>query len=64
LEYEKVIKNYPQANKVPSALLKQGFAFLNIGDKSSAKLLLEQVVKDYPATNQARIAKAKLAKIK
>ncbi|MGZ6291594.1 MAG: tetratricopeptide repeat protein, partial [Syntrophales bacterium] len=46
------------------ALLKQGFAFLNIGDKSSAKLLLEQVAKNYPGTSQARMARAKLAEIK
>lgn len=64
LEYEKVIKDYPKGSKVPSALLKQGFAFLNIGDKSSAKVLLAQVVKDYPATSQAKLAKAKLAQIK
>jgi TolA-binding protein len=64
LEYEKVIKDYPQGNKVPNALLKQGFSFLNLGDKSSAKLLLEQVAKNYPGTNQARMARAKLAEIK
>ena len=64
LEYEKVIKNYPQGNKVPNAMLKQGFAFLNLGDKSSAKLLLEQVAKNYPGSNQARMARAKLAEIK
>ena len=38
--------------------------FLNLGDKASAKLLMEQVVKNYPGTDQARMARAKLAKIK
>jgi tol-pal system protein YbgF len=64
LEYEKVIKNYPQGNKVPNAVLKQGFSFLNLGDRSSAKLLLEQVANIFPGTNQARMARAKLAEIK
>jgi tol-pal system protein YbgF len=64
VEYEKVTKNFPEGNKVPYALLKQGFAFLRLGDKASAKLLLQQVIKDYPNTNQARIARAKLLEIK
>jgi len=64
LEYEKVAKNYPEGDKVPHALLKQGIAFLNLGDKASAKLILQRVIKDYPNTNQARRAKAHLLNIK
>ena len=64
LEYEKVAKNYPDGDKVPYALLKQGIAFLNLGDKASAKLILQRVIKDYPNTNQARTAKATLMNIK
>jgi len=64
LEYEKVVKNYSSGNKVSYALLKQGLSFLNLRDKTSAKLLLQQVIKDYPNTNQARIARSKLQEIK
>jgi tol-pal system protein YbgF len=64
LEYDKVTKNYPGGNKVPYALLKQGLSFLKLNDKTSAKLLLQQVIKDYPNTNQARIARTKLQEIK
>jgi tol-pal system protein YbgF len=64
LEYEKVVKNYPGGSRVAYALLKQGLSFLNLGDKTSSKLLLQQVIKDYPNTNQARIARAKLQEIK
>jgi tol-pal system protein YbgF len=64
LEYEKVAKNYPSGSKVPYALLKQGLSFLKLGDKTSAKLLLQQVIRDYPNTNQARIARSKLQEIK
>jgi len=64
VEYEKVTKNFPEGNKVPYALLKQGLAFLKLGDKASARLLLQQVIKDYPNTSQARIARAKLIEIK
>jgi tol-pal system protein YbgF len=64
VEYEKVTKNFPEGNKVPYALLKQGLSFLKLGDKASGKLLLQQVTKDYPNTSQARIARAKLIEIK
>jgi len=64
LEYEKVAKNYPKGNKVPLALLKQGFSFLNLNDKISAKLILQKVIKDFPNTNQARTARSKLQEIK
>ena len=64
LEYDKVTKNYPGGNKVSYALLKQGLSFLNLGDKTSARLLLQQVIREYPNTNQARIARSKLQEIK
>jgi len=64
LEYENVIKNYPKGNKVPNALLKQALSFMKLGDKSSAKLLLQRVIKEYPNTSSARIARGKLTTIK
>lgn len=64
LEYEKVTKKFTSSSKVPYALLKQGISFQNLGDKTSARLLLQQVIKDYPNTSQARIARSKLQEIK
>ena len=55
-----MIKHYPQGDKVPSALLKQGFAFLELGDRVDAKLLLQKVIKEYPHSLQAEIAAKKL----
>ena len=64
VEYEGVIQNYSKGNKVPNAFLKQALSFLKLGDKSSAKLLLQRVIKDYPNTTPARIARKKLIDIK
>lgn len=64
LEYEKVTKKFPNSHKVPYALLKQGISFQNMGDKVSAKLLLQQVIRDYPNTSQARIARSKLQELR
>ena len=64
LEYDKVVKNYPKGSKVSSALLKEGFAFLMLGDKTSARAVLQQVINNYPNTSQERMARAKLNEIK
>jgi TolA-binding protein len=55
-----VLQQYPKGDKVPAALLKQGFAFLNLGDRVDAKLLLQKVIQDYPQSPQAEIAARKL----
>jgi len=64
VEYEKVVKDYPSGDKVPYALLKQGMAFQKLGDKASARIVYNQIIKKYPNTNQARVAKAKLTELK
>ena len=64
VEYQKVIENYPKGNKVKSALLKQGYSFLNIGDKSNARIILKELIKKYPDSSEAQIANRKLSQIK
>ncbi len=60
LEYQKVIETYPKGNKVKASLLKQGFAFSNLGDKANARLILSELIKKYPKSNEAKIADRKL----
>jgi tol-pal system protein YbgF len=64
LEYQNVIENYPQGNKVPAALLKQGLAFSNIGDKANARLILEELSRKYPKSNEAKVAAETLKTLK
>ena len=60
LEYQNVIEKYPNGNKIPAALLKQGLAFSNIGDKANAKLILEELSRKFPNSNEAKVAAEKL----
>lgn len=64
LEYQKVIESYPMGNKVPASLLKQGLAFLNLGDKNNSRLILEELIKKHPKSNEAKIAKDKVESFK
>jgi len=63
LEYQKVIEKYPKGNKLPASLLKQGFAFFNLGDKANARLILKGLVKKYSKSNEAKIATKKLKEL-
>lgn len=64
LAYQEVIIKYPKENKVPNAMLRQAVAWLEIGDKTSSKLLLNKVLKNYPDSPEAKIAEKKLSSIK
>ncbi|MFP4571472.1 MAG: tol-pal system protein YbgF [Desulfobacterales bacterium] len=61
LEYEKVIKNYPEANKVPGAYLKQGLAFHKLGENANARLILQTLLQKYPDSDEAKIARRQIA---
>ena len=61
LEYEKVIKNFPDGNKVAGAYLKQGLSFEKLGEKANARLILNQLIEKFPESNEASIARKKLA---
>ncbi|MBW2622142.1 MAG: tol-pal system protein YbgF [Deltaproteobacteria bacterium] len=64
LEYQKVIKKYGRSQRVSNALLKQAFSFNYIGDKTSAKLLLQKLAREYPATYSGKVAKERLSQMK
>jgi tol-pal system protein YbgF len=60
LEYQTVIEKYPKGNKVPAAMLKQGMAFLQLGDKTAASVVWKDLEKRYPSSSEAKVATAKL----
>jgi tol-pal system protein YbgF len=64
LEYQKVIEKYPKGNKVPGALLKQGMAFLGLGDKVNSRLIFEELIRKHPNTAEAKAAAEKLKELK
>jgi len=63
LAYEEVLKKYPKSKKVPGALLKQGFAFIELGDKKTGKVILEKLMENYPGSKQAELAKKQIEEI-
>ncbi|MFQ5542609.1 MAG: tol-pal system protein YbgF [Candidatus Binatia bacterium] len=60
LEFDAVRRKYPNGDKVPAALLKQGFAFAELGDKVDARLILQELIVRYPDSKEAVKAKEKV----
>jgi tol-pal system protein YbgF len=57
LSYEIVLKKYKDSQKAPNAFLKQGLSFIELGDKKTGKIILEQVKERFPDTREAELAK-------
>lgn len=60
LAFDDVERKYPNGDKVPAALLKQGFAFVELGDKVDARLILRKLLDRFPNSPEAAKAKQKL----
>jgi tol-pal system protein YbgF len=64
LAYEDVLQKYKDNPKVPAAMLKQAYSFLELGDAKAAKVILNDLIKNYPKDETAKAAKSKLQGIK
>ncbi|MCP4718042.1 MAG: tetratricopeptide repeat protein, partial [Desulfobacteraceae bacterium] len=60
LEYQKVLEDYPESNKTAAARLKQGYSFAELGETANARLILKELIKRHPDSNEAKYARKKL----
>lgn len=63
VEYEQILRNHSKGFRSAHALVKQGMSFQALGDNFQARLFFEQVLRDFPHSTQARIARSRLAKL-
>jgi TolA-binding protein len=61
--YYDVVTRYPKGDKAPAALWQQGKLFLTMGDAPDARLAFSKLIKDYPASAEASLARQKLAEL-
>jgi tol-pal system protein YbgF len=54
------VRRFPQTDKAPAALLRQGFAFAELGEKLNARLVLQELVEKFPQSAEAPRAKQRL----
>jgi len=62
--FEYLTTEYPGNEKVPAALLKSGLAAGETGDLAKSKKNLKRVIEEFPTSDEAKLAKNKLADIR
>ena len=58
--YDRVITNFPGSTSVPTAYYKRGLAFERLGETARARESYETLIKQFPDTQQAVLAKQRL----
>jgi tol-pal system protein YbgF len=61
--FDEVVRKYPTDEKVPAALLKQGYAFAELDDTRNARFFLQQVQRRYPQSPEAQRAAERLRQL-
>lgn len=62
--FNRVITNYPKGDRVPDAYYKRGLAFDRVGQPDRARESWETLLKQYPDSDLARLAKQNLDRLK
>ena len=58
--YDRVIANYPGSSSVPTAYYKRGMTYERMGDPARARESYDAVIKQFPDTQQATLAKQRI----
>lgn len=59
-QFNRVISTYPKSDKIPAALLKKGYAYIELGEKAQGVVQLQYVIHEHPRTQEASLARQKL----
>jgi len=59
-QFDEVISKYQKSDKVPAALLKKGFAYIELNEKAQGIVQLQYVVHEHPNSAEAALAREKL----
>jgi len=60
-DFKKTVENYPKGDKVRAALLKTGIAYARLKDMVSARKYYTMVITRFPRSDEARLARERLA---
>lgn len=63
-EFQTLVDDFPKSSRIPAVMLKQGEAFIALGDKEDAKIFLDELVKGFPRAPEAETARTHLKELK
>jgi tol-pal system protein YbgF len=59
-DFTELLKQWPASDKAAAALLKKAYALLELGQKAEGIVQLQYVIHEFPSSEEARLAKARL----
>lgn len=62
-QFDSVVTRFPRSDKVPGALLKKGYAYINIGERAQGVVQLQYVLHEHPRSQEASLARQKLRQL-
>lgn len=60
--FSQVVERFPRGNKVPDAMLKTALCYKNLGERDLTRDVLRQLVRLYPSTSAAELAREQLSR--
>ncbi len=64
VQFTELILNFPEGDKIPSAYLKKGISFMELGKKDEALSVFKLLISKYPLEDETRIAQEKIKEIR
>ena len=61
--FKDVVAQFPQHPKAAAAMLKVGYSYALLGDKDNARFFLEALLRDFPSSQPASLARGRLASL-
>jgi tol-pal system protein YbgF len=62
-EFNKVVGNYPRGDKLAASLLKIGFSYFKLGNDTNGKKYLDQVIRQFPYSEEAKLAQNRISNL-
>ncbi|HXU46327.1 MAG TPA: tetratricopeptide repeat protein, partial [Thermoanaerobaculia bacterium] len=62
-QYDQMLSRFPKSDKAASATLKRGYSYLELGERTKGLLQLQRVVRDFPTSDEANLARQRLKEI-
>lgn len=62
-QFDAVVNNYPRSEKVPGALLKKGYSYINVGERAQGVVQLQYVLHEHPKSQEAALARQRLKQL-
>ena len=62
-QFDEVLTRYERSERVPSALLKKGYAYLELGQRAQGVVQLQNVICEHGGTDEERLARQRLQEL-